>query len=499
MGESAILDHRPNIVIVVLDCVRAEDFPGGTAPVPGMPAVEALTDDGVRFPKAIAPSPWTLPSHASILTGLEPWQHNLHLRGRVFLNPALRTLPSVLGSTGYRTLLLSGNSLLSPETGFSTQFQASATAAWWEPFLRHTGFFPEVANGDSNRRTHPPSSFGKMRRLSVELLLRYPAIVDGVNRVSAHTLDPETHRVGVSPWIEPTLERWIEKQPADQPIFSMINLIDAHDPYLTDPAQNGGVRAWWRKVSVPQQYAAYKFSGLEATPKRVEVLRALYRDSIRSLDRRVGHIIRVLQEANRWNNTLFVLTSDHGQALLEKGHLFHGQRVDEQITRIPLTVRFPESQFAGAIADGWSSLVDIAPLIYRLTGVAPPSAMSGVDLGSLIGKPRPSPAVAISDGIVGGDQAAAWVPAAMLPKLHHVMAAVYSGDWKVVVEQHEPVAKAYNLALDPAETVDRWAAEGPRLQSEAEMGRWVVNRIVDSPTSQMNPEVLRRLEGWGYI
>jgi len=464
-----------------------------------MSAIESLADDAVRFPKAIAPSPWTLPSHASILTGLDPWQHNLHLRGQVFLNPELRTLPLILESTGYRTLLLSGNALLCPETGFTRQFQASATAAWWEPLFRHTGFNPQVENGSRESGHEESSPFGILRRLSLELMLRYPAVIDAPNRVAAKLMDPARRREGVSPWIEPTFETWLAAQPPDIPIFSMINLIDAHDPYLTNPSGKTGVLGWWRQVSVPQQYAAYKFLGVEATPRRVGVLKTLYREAVQALDRRIERIIRVLRESNRWDNTLFVLTSDHGQSLLEKGHLFHGQRVDEQLTRIPLAVRFPQGQLAGAVANGWASLTDIAPLVYRLTNVSSPPPSSGVDLATLVDAPRPTPVVAIADGIVGGPAAAAWVPAAMLPKLYNVMAAVYRGDWKVIVERRNPSAKAFNVTSDPEEKFDRWPAEGSSLRSEAAVGRWVVNQIAEAQPSSTKPEVLHRLEGWGYI
>lgn len=490
---------RPNIVVVVLDCVRAQDFPGGPDPVPGMPSVDALIRDGVRFPKAIAPSTWTLPSHASLLTGFEPWEHNLHLRGQLFLNPSLSTIPGLLGPTGYRTLLLSGNGLLSPETGFSSSFQTFATAEWWEPFLRHTSFVPEVVNGGPNGHSAAPQSSTTLRRLLTELLLRYPALIDGFNRVAGRTLDPGDARRGVSPWIEPTFERWLATQPRDAPIFSMFNLIDAHDPYLTEPHSGGGLRTWWHTVSVPQQNVAYLFSQVKPTPERKRVLRALYRDAIRTLDTRIGRIVRILQDAGRWENTLFILTSDHGQALLEKGHLFHGLRVDEQLTRIPLIVRFPGGRSAGAAADGWATLVDIAPLIRGLTGLPSPPQQSGVDLANLVDRPRPTPAVAISDGATASRAAAAWVPRGFVPTLYKVMAAVYSGEWKVVVDQHDEPAKAYNLAADPDEANDRWGDQGPALQAEAALGKRVVQQLLRSNFVQADAGIIRRLEGWGYV
>ncbi|MFY9717302.1 MAG: sulfatase-like hydrolase/transferase [Thermoplasmata archaeon] len=492
------MDTPPNVVIIVLDCVRAQDFPGGKDPVPGMPSVDSLIHHGVVFPRAIAPSPWTLPSHASILTGLPPWEHNLHLRGRLFLDPTLHTLPKALESRGYRTSLLSGNALLSHETGFSSQFQDSVTSEWWEPFLRHTSFVPTSDTGLPRSTPATPSSSVLLQRLSVELLLRYPAIIDSLNRVSARTVDPGTLRSSVSPWIEPAFNNWLVSQPREIPLFSMINLIDAHDPYLTDNTVRMGLRAWWRQVSVPQQGAAYRFNGLKASPERMRVLRDLYRKSIQSLDSRVGNIVESLRRAGRWDNTLFIVTSDHGQALLEKGHLFHGMRVDEQLTRIPMVVRFPGDEFESSVGQGWTSLTDIAALVGNLAGLKFQGKTS-VDMRTLIDGPRTSPVVAISDGIMGGRAAAAWIPHESLPGLYNVLAAVYSLDWKVIVDQHSTDTSAFNLDSDPAETANVWATEGMHLESEATLGRDVIERVIGSHHIAASPEVRRRLEGWGYV
>ncbi|MCI4351653.1 MAG: sulfatase-like hydrolase/transferase, partial [Thermoplasmata archaeon] len=68
-----------------MDCVRARDFPGGPEPVTGMPTVEALAKESVQFPRAVSPAPWTIPSHASLFTGLYPWEHGVTMVGEVAL------------------------------------------------------------------------------------------------------------------------------------------------------------------------------------------------------------------------------------------------------------------------------------------------------------------------------------------------------------------------------------------------------------------------------
>jgi arylsulfatase A-like enzyme len=464
-----------------------------------MPFIAGLAKESTVFSRAIAPSPWTLPSHVSILTGLEPWEHNVHSRGRLFLERSLPTLPRLLASRGYATLLLSGNALLSRETGFSVPFQTSATAAWWEPLIRHTSFTPTMMNGSSSSTDLIPTGSKMTERLSLELMLRFPIVVDTLNRVTSHLFDPEQSRPGVSPWIGNAFKSWLRSRPASTPTFAMINLIDGHDPYLTDPAEQGSLRARLRDLSVPQQKAAYLFSRTKATPERARILRKLYRNTLRGLDVRVQNIVQTLREANRWNNTLFVLTSDHGQALLEKGHLFHGLRVDEQLIRIPLVVHFPGGEYSGCGGTGWASLVDLAPT--ALSSPAAPSSprFAGIDLRNLVDKPRPRPAVAISDGIVGGRAANRWIPKSAAARLHKILVAVYSGDMKVVLDQFDGSLSAFDVQADPEESTNLWPTKGSTLGAEETRARDVMQRIVCTVRTECSPEVLRRLGAWGYV
>ncbi|MCI4366576.1 MAG: sulfatase-like hydrolase/transferase, partial [Thermoplasmata archaeon] len=79
---------RPDLLVVVLDCVRALDFAGGPEAVTPMPFSESLLRESIRFPKAAATAPWTIPSHASIFTGMYPWENGVHMLKELRLDPS---------------------------------------------------------------------------------------------------------------------------------------------------------------------------------------------------------------------------------------------------------------------------------------------------------------------------------------------------------------------------------------------------------------------------
>src|ERR1700693_5078851 len=109
--------RRPDLLVVVMDCVRASDFPGGTSPVPGMPTAEKLVRESIRFPRAISVAPWTIPSHASLFTGLYPWENGVHMLRELRLDPSVPTLAGMLAKAGYSTFSLSSNGFICPDIG----------------------------------------------------------------------------------------------------------------------------------------------------------------------------------------------------------------------------------------------------------------------------------------------------------------------------------------------------------------------------------------------
>lgn len=487
-----------NVVVIVLDCVRAQDFPGGRTALPGMPAVERLLREGVTFPKTVASSSWTLPSHATILTGLNPWESNTHSKGRLRLAADIPTIATYLTARGYRTLLLSGNSLLDGTTGLSQGFQACLTADWWEPFLRNTPSNDLPRDWSRESGAQSPGRFNGLQTFAVSLLSRNPATVDVANRIMIRVRGRGESPYPVAKWIEPTFANWLASLPPDQPFFSLINLIDAHNPYLTTEGGYSGFLDWYKDVRVSQHLTTYIAESHRGNGWSQQVLTRLYRESVKRLDERVGNILRVLEDAGRMSNTLFILTSDHGQALLEKGHLFHGFRVDDELLRVPLILRFGDDSLAGERAKGWASLADIFPTIGALTNLPSVGGQSGVDLRSLVDRERGGYVDAVADGLVNPGRASRWIDKSALLGLDRVRVAVYRGSSKVVLEEGTGLVRSFDEVADPEEQIDTWGTEHESLQGHLAEARRVMNAMIPPDRQPQEEGVSERLRRWGY-
>ncbi|MCI4317075.1 MAG: sulfatase [Thermoplasmata archaeon] len=494
-------DARPNFLVIVLDCVRADDFPGAPDAVTRMPFVESLLKESTRFERAVSPAPWTIPAHASLFTGLYPWEHGAHAKGNLKLDSSVPRLPQILRDDGYRTLSLSANHLLSPDLGLTEGFDRAAWAGWWEPYYRVPGATHPPHETEANG--HGPRGLSRVRTGSVWSLLkrssravyRYPFALDAAPGTGEH--------LEIAPWIEPTMSRWIGETPKDQPVFAFVNLLDGHEPYYPDWEIAPGLLEWWR-YSRRRQDGVGWLSG-DWVPKAPELsqLRTLCRQMVRSMDRRIAALVQAFKDAHRWENTYLLVTSDHGQAFGEHGMVFHMLRLDEPVIRIPFVFRAPRGEGGGVSTRSWASLVDVAPTFLDAAGLGMRSSGSGVPLPSLRNAPRPVPVYSAADGLV-------WktiIPEHERGKLSNqrkevfdrILVAAYEGDRKLLLDFKTDQVQSFSIDEDPGETRDLWPVEGARMSGLAEDARRVARLLQETRTPETSPDVEDRLRSWGYI
>lgn len=494
----------PNLLLVVLDCVRATDFPGGSQAVDRMPFVEQLRAESVHYPRAASVAHWTIPAHASMFTGLYPWEHGVHAKGHLKLGAEVGRVPERLRAAGYRTLSISANGLISPTLGL---VDGCDEAAWGVSLFNRISDRPnppQSLSGQAERSAALESSvrerFKAFSYWAAVVLARFPALWDGGTRVAMHLKHPANgHRAAMAQWLEPTVERWLAATPRDQPVYCFINLLDAHEPYLSDPDVGASLRRWWEYASTRQDRLGWVVGAWEPSPEEFRLLHELYRGMIRSLDRRLQRIVEAFRAAGRWENTMMVLTSDHGQAFGEHGALFHILGVDEAELRVPLFVRHPYGAGKGETARGWASLIDVAPTLLEAGGAAPLGFSSDpVSLGTLLDAPRSGPVLAMSDGIVH-DPDRQRIPLERRRAIDRFLVAAYDEDRKVVVDPESGEVRAYDIVRDPQESRNLWDSERPEFAALADSAAQVGRRILSGPDASVPTDVEDRLRSWGYI
>jgi arylsulfatase A-like enzyme len=325
----------PNILLIILDTVRSADLSLYGYHRATTPFLERFASRGVVFDHAFATAPWTLPSHASMFTGRLPHEHGADWR--VPLDGRYPVLAEALGARGYATAGFVGNTLYcAREKGLARGF------AHYEDFLLAPG---ELLR--SNALLESASDQKWLRRLigSYQLPGRKSA-----DRVNAEVLS------------------WLGHRP-DRPVFVFVNYFDAHDP-LIPPApfdRQFGPRGADRAALERRMLDAGHNNGVP--PKDLMAIQLdLYDGAIAYLDGRVESLLDSLDRRGLLENTLVVVTSDHGNLFGEHDESGHGFDLYRQALEVPLVLSLPGRLPEGKRVDTAVSLRDLASTLYSFAG-----------------------------------------------------------------------------------------------------------------------------------
>lgn len=327
---------------------------------------------------------------------------------------------------------------------------------------------------------------------------RFAALVDGASKLSQRLRSPRPGlESAVAPWIEATLEKWVSDTPRELPLFAFVNLVEAHEPYFATPRYVSGLRSWLRYARARQDYLRFLNREWVARPGQLELLHSLYAEQVRTLDRRLEKIVGILRSAGRWDDTLLIVTSDHGQAFGEHDMLFHMMRSDETLLRVPLVVRFP-GESGLSVNPQWVSLIDVAPTVALAAGLPSIPAFEGEPLPRFAEVSRKSPVLACSDGIVWSRDRSRFSRESV-ERLDRPAGVAYLGDYKVIVDGVTSGTRAYEISSDPAERNNVWDDARRDLVQLRSIADDVARRLVAEPRPAISDAVEERLQSWGYV
>ncbi len=402
----------PNVVLVVLDTLRADRLSGYGYHRPTTPRLDAwAATRAVLFENVIASAPWTLPSHLSMFTGLDAVSHGAN--NDEPCAESLVTLAELLRDAGYRTQAVTGGGYLAPAYGLMQGFDGVRYP--WGPQLA-----PDQAGDDI---------VAGMERAVAWLA----AADDRPFFLLFHTY--EVH----SPYRprEPHFSRFHGGPPAgDAPLVETT-------PKDLDPA-TGYQSAGWVRARVAGPEPGYRRLPREELP----LLQDLYDSEVAFADLQVGRLLDRLRDLGLEDRTVVVVTSDHGEALGEHGLAGH-QSLQECELRVPLMIAAPSGLGAGRRVPTQVRLVDLAPTVLDLVGLEP---LSGVDGRSL---------VPVLEGRAGGVPDEAWSYAASsnfglsLRLANRLKYTFNNAPWPPL----RGGEALHDLSADPAESRDLAAAD----------------------------------------
>jgi arylsulfatase A-like enzyme len=356
------------VLLVSIDTLRADHLGCYGYPRATSPTLDRLAREGVRFERALSSSSWTLPAHVSMLTGNPVSAHGIDddrlwtLRGAdgAPLAPDLRGrfVSEALADAGYRTAGFYTWKYLEERFGFGPGFDTYER-------LHHT-FYSHPVVGPRWFAAEAAGDRDAMRALYDE----HPELFDDT-------------RMG-APEVVARAGAWLDEHVAradDAPFFLFTHFFDVHDPYVSpepfhsqfDPDYDGPIDG--RRVTSPDSPV------LADMPARdLENLVARYDGGIAYVDTQVAALLAHLGRLGLEEDTLVIVTSDHGEEFFEHGHKTHRRQLYLESVGVPLILRWPAGLPAGRVVGGNAGLVDIAPTICAAAGVELGARTAGVDL-----------------------------------------------------------------------------------------------------------------------
>ncbi len=325
---------RPNLLLVTVDTLRRDRIAAYGANIDETPGLARLAHEGVVFDQAISVSSWTKPTVVSLLTGYHPHQHQVFRGGREradVLSPEVPTVAESLRAAGYTTAAFVDNE---------------------------------------------------------HLMARYSGLDRG--------FDHYAEELGAAPMVVQAFLDWLERRP-QRPFAAYLHILDPHWPYTPTDARPGRRRdpseilclAQWGLSGEHWWLLRERVNGgrLSLSPEDTSTLTQAYIDEIWQTDATLGRLWVWLAQADLLDDTLVIVTSDHGEGFLEHGRLDHGYGPYDELLRVPLLVRFPGGKHAGARVDGIVQPTDIAATLLEAAGLTLPQAIEGRSLRRLVDNP----------------------------------------------------------------------------------------------------------------
>ncbi len=302
---------RRKIILVSIDTLRPDHL-GCYGYRRGTSAnIDALARDSVLFERTYASSPWTLPSHVSLMTALYGVNHQVYWVDET-MDPSLITLAEILRQSHFFCQAFTGSGFVSSSYGFSRGFD------------EYHGYEGHIIHEDSAERTAS-------------------AVLD-----------------------------WLEEN-SNKDFFLFIHTYQTHTPYACPSPYNAAFleeSARWTDLDV-MEYLGGKPGIFKTVPdeERRNII-DLYDGEILYLDEKlIRPLTTRLRELGIYDETLIIFTSDHGEEFFEHGGWMHGQSLYEESLRVPLLIKFPQSRYRGRRIRSAVRLIDVMPTILEEQGI----------------------------------------------------------------------------------------------------------------------------------
>jgi arylsulfatase A-like enzyme len=463
--QEAAPTQRPNIILIVIDAARADHFSCYGYRRKTTPFIDQIAGEGVLYKNAISPAGWTLPAHASMFTGAYPSRHGAHSES-LFLPDGLPTLAEVLDKNGYTTCAICRNEWITDATGMTRGFK----------------------------------EFYDLRYSKLETIIkRLPELI------KLKCLDTGgylTNKAAID---------WIKKCDSKSPFFLFIHAPGPHFPYLIPAPYNSmflpeGIS--YRQAKKVNQDAKKFYAGVvKMDEDDFKISKSLYDGALAYQDRMIWEIYEFLKKKNILDNTIIIITSDHGESLGDHNHLGHNYILYETLIKVPFIVRYPKIFKPGLVVDRQIQTFDIFPTILKILDI------DDRDLKGIQGRPIPP----VNDGgkihkftfaerfkdPIGLKESFPDIDLSHLKKFEDDRkTAIRTDRYKLIYSQNGK-SELYDLVNDPDEednVIEKETKIAKDLQEEIEKWRRSFKQAkISGLQMRFDEDVKKRLKALGYL
>jgi len=432
-------EERHNVVLFIIDTLPAEHSSAYGYERSTTPNLKRFSEDGILFKHAVAPSPWTLPSIASIFTGNYPSRHlaGWHLepytkedRQLAVMRQEMVTLAEMFQNHGYQTVGFFNNPFTHPGYGLKKGFD----------MYDHVG-------GDN---------------LNI--------------RGAKQTTDDAI--------------RWIDLH-GEKPFFMVVHYFDPHLAYNPPIDFALPYIAFYEgelKNPFNPELSEVRSGELKLSEEDKEFIVGLYDGEVAAVDSQMGRLMGYLRAKKLYDNSLIIVTADHGEEFWQHGGFEHGHSLHREVVEVPLVMKYPGVDYAGKEVSEYISLVDIFPTVAEFMKWPLPFSIDGVSLYPRAGRLTVLPHSLVSENIHYGPQKQAF----------------YADGFKLIVTRLTGETRVYDLSKDPYEKNDVFGKvevpESVKFQIEHIAKNLQEHLEKGTPEAAMiDEETLEKLKSLGYL
>ncbi|MBW2276079.1 MAG: sulfatase [Deltaproteobacteria bacterium] len=444
VGGSQLSADKPNVIMIVVDTLRADHLSQYGFHLETSPGLDEFASHSTRFENCHTPAPWTRPAVTTIFTGMHPLHHSV--TRKTSLKDRADTLAERLQLAGLETVGISLNPNVSLDFGLGQGF---------EIFVEEFG-----------------------------------------DRATAYTDISQMHRLAQM-WF------WAKGERRD-PFFLFMLPMNVHGPYkvpkgkkrkaLLGRAPVKGFKYYSKLMKDIMKRGKAAERRPEVTPVMLQSLREKYATAVRYSTDNIAEFFEFLKKQGQYDNSLIILTADHGEELYDHEGFSHGYTVYDEVLHVPLFIKEPH-QHKARVVEEHVEITDIYPTILELLDEEVPAQLDGRSLVPLIEGEKRDESVADKIFVV------AW-------EKRCVAQGILRWPWKLIRIQQNyegltDAEKLFNLQDDPGE-FDDMASRRPELIDKLTGGmRKVVSGLEGgehyAETRDLDPEMEERLKALGYL